>query len=179
MSSVVEKGGTGTRAKVKGYTMGGKTGTAEKYPRSDQRYLVSFVGFVPLDDPQVVVYVVIDEPNLPSQENSKVPAELTNQILTEILPYMNIYPDEQKKTEEENTGAQDAGSGNGGNGSAAESGGNGGNSSNAEPEDSQESQNTLGNPNIPAPLEGGQNGNVLNSTFEGNGLTNEEGLTLQ
>ena len=109
MSSVVEKGGTGTRAKVKGYTMGGKTGTAEKYPRSDQRYLVSFVGFVPLDDPQVVVYVVIDEPNLPSQENSKVPAELTNQILTEILPYMNIYPDEQKKTEEENTGAQDAG----------------------------------------------------------------------
>lgn len=193
MSSVVEKGGTGTRAKVKGYTMGGKTGTAEKYPRSDQRYLVSFVGFVPLDDPQVVVYVVIDEPNLPSQENSKVPAELTNQILTEILPYMNIYPDEQKKTEEENAGAQDTGSGNGGNGSVVESGGNGGNSSDAEPESggnggnssdaepesSQESQNTLGNPNIPAPLEGGQNGNVLNSTFEGNGLTNEEGLTLQ
>ena len=63
MGTVMESDGTGAAAKVDGYSMGGKTGTAQKYPREDKKYLVSFIGFAPLDDPQVVVYVVVDEPN--------------------------------------------------------------------------------------------------------------------
>lgn len=61
MGTVMESDGTGAAAKVDGYSMGGKTGTAQKYPREDKKYLVSFIGFAPLDDPQVVVYVVVDE----------------------------------------------------------------------------------------------------------------------
>ena len=60
MGTVMESDGTGAAAKVDGYSMGGKTGTAQKYPREDKKYLVSFIGFAPLDDPQVVVYVVVD-----------------------------------------------------------------------------------------------------------------------
>ena len=56
--------GTSQTAKIPGYSMGGKTGTAEKVPRGNHKYLVSFVGFAPLDDPEVVIYVVVDEPNV-------------------------------------------------------------------------------------------------------------------
>ena len=55
MGTVMESDGTGAAAKVDGYSMGGKTGTAQKYPREEKKYLVSFIGFAPLDDPQVVV----------------------------------------------------------------------------------------------------------------------------
>ena len=54
MGTVMESDGTGAAAKVDGYSMGGKTGTAQKYPREDKKYLVSFIGFAPLDDPQVM-----------------------------------------------------------------------------------------------------------------------------
>ena len=63
MGAVMESDGTGATAKVDGYSMGGKTGTAQKYPREDKKYLVSFIGFAPLDDPQEAVYEVVDEPN--------------------------------------------------------------------------------------------------------------------
>lgn len=52
---------TGTAARVEGYTIGGKTGTAEKVPRGSGKYVVSFIGFAPVENPQVVVYVVVDE----------------------------------------------------------------------------------------------------------------------
>ena len=54
---------TGRAARIAGYAMGGKTGTAEKIPRDKTNYLVSFIGFAPADSPQVVLYVVVDEPN--------------------------------------------------------------------------------------------------------------------
>ena len=60
--------GTGKAAQVIGYDVGGKTGTAEKQPRSAKNYLVSFAGFAPIEDPQVFVYVVIDTPNYPPGE---------------------------------------------------------------------------------------------------------------
>ncbi len=62
MYSVVEEG-TGSTAAVEGYDIGGKTGTAEKHPRGRGNYLVSFIGYAPQEDPQVMIYVVIDEPN--------------------------------------------------------------------------------------------------------------------
>jgi stage V sporulation protein D (sporulation-specific penicillin-binding protein) len=95
MGSVVESDGTGKYAKVEGYSMGGKTGTAQKLPRGNGKYLVSFVGFAPLDDPEVVVYAVVDEPNVENQATSVYAQYLVNQIMREILPYMNIFQDEE------------------------------------------------------------------------------------
>lgn len=95
MGAVMESDGTGAAAKVDGYSMGGKTGTAQKYPREDKKYLVSFIGFAPLDDPQVVVYVVVDEPNAESQADSLYAQYLYKGIMAEILPYLNIFQDEE------------------------------------------------------------------------------------
>ena len=94
-------GGSGTTAKVEGYSMGGKTGTAQKFPRSEGKYLVSFIGFAPLEDPEVVVYVVIDEPNVENQADSTYPQLVAKEIFTELLPYLNIYPDETEDGETE------------------------------------------------------------------------------
>lgn len=93
--------GTGKTAKVNGYSMGGKTGTAEKYPRREGKYLVSFIGCVPAKDPELVIYTIIDEPNVEVQSQSTYAQQLTKDILTEILPYMNIYPDEELVETEE------------------------------------------------------------------------------
>ena len=88
---------TGRKARVAGYAMGGKTGTGEKIPRSDRKYLVSFIGFAPVDNPQVVCYVVVDEPNAGSskeQANSSYAQEIFKNIMKEAMPYLNIYPTE-------------------------------------------------------------------------------------
>lgn len=87
--------GTGKAAQVIGYDVGGKTGTAEKQPRSAKNYLVSFAGFAPIEDPQVFVYVVIDTPNYPpgeQQAHSSYASAVFSKIMTETLPYMNIFP---------------------------------------------------------------------------------------
>ena len=55
--------GTGKSAAVPGYLISGKTGTAQKSPRKDNKYLLSFIGFAPYDDPEVVCYVVMDNPS--------------------------------------------------------------------------------------------------------------------
>ena len=97
--------GTGKKSKVPGYRMGGKTGTAEKInPATGQRwagrYIVSFIGCVPIDDPQVVIYVVIDEPNVEDQSTGGYAQIVARKILQEILPYLNIYPTEEVTDEE-------------------------------------------------------------------------------
>ncbi len=87
--------GTGSAAQIAGYEIGGKTGTAEKYPRSAKNYVVSFMGFAPADNPQVLVYVVIDTPHLPpgpEQAHSTFATQVAQKILTESLPYLNIFP---------------------------------------------------------------------------------------
>ena len=90
--SVIE--GTSRHSKVQGYSSGGKTGTAEKYPRGNKKYLVSFITFAPVKEPQVIIYVVIDEPNAEDQADSKYPQYIAQGILSELLPYLNIEPDE-------------------------------------------------------------------------------------
>lgn len=95
--------GTAAVAKVDGYSMCGKTGTAEKFTRNEEgklvrdqeNYLVSFIGSVPAKDPQVSIYVIIDEPNTEDQAHSSYAQHVCREILEEILPYMNIYPDEE------------------------------------------------------------------------------------
>lgn len=84
---------TGKKGRVAGYTMGGKTGTAQKVPRSSRKYLVSFIGFAPADNPQVVCYVVVDEPNADSpttQASSAFAQEIFKNIMKEAMPYLNI-----------------------------------------------------------------------------------------
>ena len=92
--------GTGTTAVPAGYLIGGKTGTAEKQPRGTGNYVVSFMGYAPVDDPQVVVYVVIDEPNVDDQPHSSFAQELARDIFTEILPYMNVFRTEELSEED-------------------------------------------------------------------------------
>ena len=92
--------GTGATAKVDGYSMGGKTGTAQMYDeethlRKKGSYLVSFMGFVPYENPQVVIYCIIDQPNVKDQAHSSYAQNIVREILEEVLPYMNIYPDEE------------------------------------------------------------------------------------
>ena len=93
MRTVVEDG-TGKNVAVEGYDIGGKTGTAEKVPRNKGNYLLSFIGFVPVDNPEIVIYTVIDEPNAAGQADSSYVTNLTREILEEVLPYLNITKSE-------------------------------------------------------------------------------------
>ena len=90
MHSVVENG-SGKYAKVEGYDVGGKTGTAEKLPRGENKNVVSFIGYAPQDNPEIVVYVVIDEPNVPNQARcSNQISQRAADIMKEAFPYLNI-----------------------------------------------------------------------------------------
>lgn len=88
-NAVVETG-TGSAARPAGYTMGGKTGTAEVVPRDGINYVVSFIGYVPANDPQVAIYVVVDRANQYKQDNSRLASGIVREILTEVLPYLGI-----------------------------------------------------------------------------------------
>ena len=87
-------GGTAGAAAVEGYEIGGKTGTAQKQPRSAKNYLVSFIGCAPAYDPEILLYVVIDTPHLPGEEqaHSRFASEIFSKIMGEVLPYMNVFP---------------------------------------------------------------------------------------
>lgn len=98
--------GTGKYAKVPGYSMGGKTGTAQKLPRGQGNYLVSFIGFAPVDNPQLLVYVVVDEPNAEEEFHSTFAQKIAKGIFEETLPYLNIYPDEDIVVTEETDPAE-------------------------------------------------------------------------
>lgn len=99
--------GTGKSAKVAGYSMGGKTGTAQKGNRDDKKYVVSFIGFAPVENPEVLVYVVIDEANvILEKQSSALATELAKRIFTDLLPYMNIFQDEETEELENPEGTE-------------------------------------------------------------------------
>lgn len=103
----VVSNGTARKAQVAGYTIGGKTGTAEKLPRGNGKYLLSFIGFAPVENPQVVVYVTVDEPNVEDQASSGLGTIIAQSILQDLLPYMNIYQsDSENKSEGADVGDQ-------------------------------------------------------------------------
>lgn len=88
--------GTGGYLKIAGYSVGGKTGAAEKQPRDKTHYVISFIGFIPAEDPQVVFYVVIDEAEVEDFDTSRAAQELARDIMIDLIPYLEIYPvDEQ------------------------------------------------------------------------------------
>ena len=102
--------GTGRKAKPAGYAIGGKTGTSETLEngvRSETNYVVSFCGYAPADDPQVLVYAVVDRPNGPDQSKMTEYACWTaRDIFADMLPYMGIFMTEEL-TEEEQQALQD------------------------------------------------------------------------
>lgn len=89
--------GTANPAKVAGYEFGGKTGTAEKHPTGKGNYLVSFVGYTPAENPEVVVYVVIDEPHVEDQAHSTYATEFSSEVMKEVLPLLGIYQSDDVK----------------------------------------------------------------------------------
>lgn len=98
--------GTGTSAVVPGYDIGGKTGTAEKLPREAENYVLSFIGCAPLENPEVVIYVVIDEPNVARQETSQYVLELSQKIMSQVFPYLNITMKEDYIPEENSSAGE-------------------------------------------------------------------------
>ncbi len=94
--------GTGKTANIDHYMIGAKTGTAQKLPREAENYLLSFMGYAPADNPEVLLYVVIDQPNAAQQDNSLYVTGLAKNIMTELFPYLEIT------SSDEQTAADDA-----------------------------------------------------------------------
>ncbi|OLA02628.1 MAG: hypothetical protein BHW11_04435 [Clostridium sp. CAG:62_40_43] len=90
LKSTVEEG-TAAPAQVKGYSIGGKTGTAEKRPVSAKKYLVSFIGCEPAEDPEVAYYVIIDEPHVKDQAHSTYATEFSSKVMKRVLPFLGQY----------------------------------------------------------------------------------------
>lgn len=101
LQSVVDNG-TGRNAKIEGYYVGGKTGTAQKYDEygrvSTGSYICSFIGFAPADDPQYLCLILVDEPHVGSIFGSTVAAPFVRRVLSEILPYSGIQPSHLSET---------------------------------------------------------------------------------
>ncbi|MBQ7797125.1 MAG: peptidoglycan glycosyltransferase [Lachnospiraceae bacterium] len=91
--------GSGNKAQVEGYLVGGKTATSEKLPRSLKKYISSFLGFAPADDPQVIALITIDEP-VGIYYGGTIAAPVIGDIFDNILPYLGIEKNMPEKSEE-------------------------------------------------------------------------------
>jgi len=95
LESVVAEG-TGNKAYIPGYRIGGKTATSEKLPRSSKKYIASFLAFAPAEDPQVIALIIIDEPQ-GIYYGGTVAGPVIQEIFENILPYLNIKPQYTEK----------------------------------------------------------------------------------
>ncbi len=108
MLEAVVTEGSGSAARVPGYRIGGKTGTSEKIdkyeqerkenPNAQMKYVLSFFGFAPVDDPEIACLVLLDEADVPNPYGSTVAAPVVGAVLADVLPYVGIEP---QYTEEE------------------------------------------------------------------------------
>ena len=92
LESVVAEGG-GSKAQIEGYRIGGKTATSEKYPRGTGKYISSFLGFAPANDPQIMAFVMIDEPT-GVYYGGTIAAPVIQEVFSNILPYLGIPKEE-------------------------------------------------------------------------------------
>ena len=83
--------GTGKRAYLPGFQIGGKTATSEKLPRSSNKYISSFIGFAPANDPKVIAIVLIDEP-VGIYYGGTIAAPVISELFDNILPYLGVEP---------------------------------------------------------------------------------------
>ncbi|TNF99388.1 MAG: hypothetical protein EP297_05710, partial [Gammaproteobacteria bacterium] len=96
LEDVVKTGGTGTRAATKGYRIAGKTGTAKKVKQGvyeDDAYLAVFCGIAPVENPKVVIAIVIDEPKKHGYYGGVVSAPVFSGIASRVLRYLDVAPD--------------------------------------------------------------------------------------
>ena len=101
LKNTVEEG-TAKKAGVTGYSVAGKTGTAQKGDRKDNKWIISFIGDAPAENPKFAIYVVIDEPygTTGTSGSSADVLTLTHNILEKLLPYMNVYKDASDEYED-------------------------------------------------------------------------------
>jgi membrane peptidoglycan carboxypeptidase len=97
--------GTGRRAQLSGYSVGGKTGTAWKFNSKSKsidssKYISSFIGMAPADDPEIVIGIVIDEPKGGARDGGGVAAPVFKEIAQQVLQVLKVAPDAPVKNEE-------------------------------------------------------------------------------
>lgn len=99
LESVVSQG-TGSKAAMEGYAIGGKTATSEKLPRRSGKYIASFMTFAPADDPQVMFFVLIDEPQ-GTYYGGTVAGPVILELMENVLPYLGFLPEYTTEEQEE------------------------------------------------------------------------------
>ena len=160
--------GTSRTSKVEGYSSGGKTGTAEKLPRGNKKYIVSFITFAPVENPQVLMYVAVDEPNAEEQADSKYPQYIAQGILSELLPYLNVTPDESEDGTIPKTELWEGFKGN-----LVDASGNTVDV-NVGTDDEGDLKEAISDTNVPEPPEDSEEDVEQDNDMESEGLTNEE-----
>lgn len=105
------KEGTAHKAYIDGYSIAGKTGTAQKIPRDDLKWVISFIGHAPADDPKFAIYIVLDEPDGTTGTSGSTSDALllAKEICTELLPYMNVYKDTDEPYVDPGTAPEESG----------------------------------------------------------------------
>ena len=92
--------GTGNKAYIEGYSIGGKTATSQKLPRNSGKYIASFLGFAPADDPQIIGLILIDEP-VGTYYGGTIAAPVMKEVFENVLPYLNIEKNGSNSSDEE------------------------------------------------------------------------------
>ncbi len=90
---------TGKNAYVKGYRIGGKTGTSEKGDRNDEKRIASFIGFAPANDPEIVCLIMLDEPQIDNKYGGTIAAPIAGEIIGDIMNYLGVekqYTDDEE-----------------------------------------------------------------------------------
>ena len=95
MTQTVKAGGTARRVSVQGYTIAGKTGTANKIENGEyvDKYVASFVGMAPAGQPRIIVAVMVDEPTQGSHYGGTVAAPVFNEVTASALQLIGVHPD--------------------------------------------------------------------------------------
>lgn len=89
--------GTSKNADISGFHVAGKTGTSEKFPRGNGKYVASFVGFAPADDPEVICLIMLDEPMGASHMGGAIAAPTFKEIMSDVLVYLQIKNDSKEE----------------------------------------------------------------------------------
>ena len=97
--------GSGKRAKIEGFSIGGKTATSQTLPRSANKYISSFLGFAPAENPQVLALTIINNPQ-GIYYGGTIAAPVVQEIFSNILPYLGIERDESALKQEESEDAE-------------------------------------------------------------------------
>jgi stage V sporulation protein D (sporulation-specific penicillin-binding protein) len=90
--------GTGKNGRVEGFIVGGKTATSQKLPRNSRKYIASFIGFSPVENPEIIGIVLIDEPE-GAYYGGTVAAPVMQEIYEVVLPY--LFPEEKQEKPDE------------------------------------------------------------------------------